>query len=110
MRFTVALTIAVAALFSTATARAAVVYERGLSRVSVWIANDDGSGARKLVSGGQEPHLAPDGSAVVYIAHADRNDTERRDTRGTAGHWKLLLKPIRYGAFAWSPDSRYIAA
>jgi Tol biopolymer transport system component len=105
-----ALAVAFATLLLVTPARAAVVYERGASKPAIWIANDDGSGARRLVSSGLQPHLAPDGTAVVYIAHGDREATELREIPAAGGASKLLVKRIRYGAFAWSPDGRYIAA
>jgi hypothetical protein len=57
-----------AVLIPTASAQASIVYARGTAHRSVWIANDDGSGARKLVAAGDAPHISPDGLAVIYTA------------------------------------------
>jgi Tol biopolymer transport system component len=105
----VALLAVVAFLVAAAPARADVVYVRGLSKLSVYIAGDDGHGARRLITGDQ-PRLAPDGTAVVFVANAAAGSPELREIPAAGGKSKLLLKPWRFGAFAWSPDGRYIAA
>jgi Tol biopolymer transport system component len=76
----------------------------------VWIANDDGSGARKLASEGDTPHISPDGQAVVYVAGESGDRPQLREVPAAGGASKLLLAPVRYGVFAWSSDGRYVAA
>src|SRR5690349_7032291 len=100
----------VAALLPAVPAHASIVYVRGSAHTSVWIAGDDGSGARKLVSGGEEPRIAPDGSAVIYTAGANGSRPQLREIPAAGGASKLLLAPVRFGTLAWSPDSRYVAA
>jgi Tol biopolymer transport system component len=86
------------------------VYARGGEHTSVWIAGDDGSGARKLVSDGQDPRISPDGTAVIYTIEGDAGHPQLREIPAAGGASKLLLAPVRFGVLAWSPDSRYIAA
>src|SRR3954470_7514625 len=100
----------VAVLGSTAPAHASIVYARGIAHRSVWIANDDGSGARKLVSEGDEPHISPDGQAVIYTAGESGSRPQLREIPAAGGASKLLLAPVRFGTFAWSSDGRYVAA
>jgi hypothetical protein len=99
-----------AVLIPTAPAQASTVYARGTAHRSVWIANDDGSGARKLVSQGDTPHISPDGQAVVYTARGSGSRPQLREIPAAGGASKLLLAPVRFGAFAWSSDGRYVAA
>lgn len=99
-----------AVLLPAAPAHASIVYARGGLHRSVWIANDDGSAARKLVAGGEEPRISPDGRAVVYTVEGDGNRPQLREIPAAGGASKLLLAPVRFGTLAWSPDSRYVAA
>src|ERR1700749_4632563 len=99
-----------AALVSTAPAQASIVYARGTAHRSVWIADDDGSGAHKLVAEGDAPHLSPDGQAVGYTAGEAGSRPQLREVPAAGGASKLLLAPVRYGPFAWSSDGRYVAA
>jgi hypothetical protein len=100
----------VAVLLPTAPAQASIVYARGTAHRSVWIANDDGSGARKLVAEGDSPHISPDGQAVVYTAGESGSRPQLREIPAAGGASKLLLAPVRFGTFAWSSDGRYVAA
>jgi Tol biopolymer transport system component len=100
----------IAALVPSAPAHASIVYARGIAHRSVWIANDDGSGARKLVAQGDDPHISPDGQAVIYTVGEDAGRPQLREIPAAGGASKLLLAPVRFGAFAWSPDGRYVAA
>src|SRR4051812_36666777 len=99
-----------AALVPAVPAHASIVYARGTAHRSVWIVNDDGSGARRLVSQGDTPHISPDGQAVVYTAGGSGSRPQLREIPAAGGASKLLLAPVRFGAFAWSPDGRYVAA
>src|SRR3954470_6120840 len=99
-----------AVLIPTASAQASIVYARGIAHRSVWIANDDGSGARKLVSEGDEPPLSPDGLAVIYTAGESGSRPQLREIPAAGGASKLVLAPVRFGVFAWSSDGRYVAA
>jgi Tol biopolymer transport system component len=100
---------AITALAAPALAHATLVYQKGVNTTSIYVAQDDGSGARKLVSGAL-PHISPDGQTVAYIANIDGDNPELREIPAAGGLPRVLLKPWRYGVFAWSPDGRYIAA
>jgi Tol biopolymer transport system component len=104
-----ALLVLLAALFAAPPANAAIVYERGVNKRSVYIANDDGTGARRLVSGGDAPHLSPDGQTVIYTANAD-SDPELREIPAAGGESKLLLSQAQYGSFDWSADGRWVVS
>jgi WD40 repeat protein len=94
-------------------ARATLVFDREPLEPAVWVANDDGSGARKLAAGSQ-PRIAPDGKTVAYLHVASGKDVGGLDLMtipvdGSAAprvlvrHWNGVL------TFAWSPDSKTIA-
>ncbi len=55
---------------------------------AVWIAGDDGSGARRLASG-YEPHIAPGGATVVY---RDRTGTRVYAIPAVGGPRRRLLR------------------
>ncbi len=100
--------IALALLFAAAPAQASIVYEKGISHRGVYIANDDGSGARRLATGTQA-HLSPDGTAVIYVSGADGDNPQLNEIPAAGGAPKRLLAHETYGPFAWSPDGRYVA-
>jgi len=104
-----ALLVLLAALFAAPPADAAIVYNRGSANRSVYIANDDGSGAHRLAAG-EAPHLSPDGQAVIYVTDASTGEPELHEIPAGGGADKLLMKPFQFGSFAWSADGRYVAA
>jgi Tol biopolymer transport system component len=97
--------------FLPASAHATLVFERGFSSPAVWVANDDGTGERRLASGSM-PRISPDGSTVAYSVTPP----------GSEYRPNLVVAPVSGGAartlasgwrnpyaFAWSPDSKRIA-
>ena len=100
--------IALTLFFVAAPAQASIVYEKGTAKRGIYTANDDGSGARRLAAGTQA-HLSPDGTAVIYVAGADGDDPQLDEIPVAGGEPKRLLSHVIYGAFAWSPDGRYVA-
>ncbi len=100
--------VAIVLFFVAAPAQASIVYEKGTANRGIYIANDDGSGSRRLATGTQA-HLSPDGTAVIYVAGADGDDPQLDELPVAGGAPKLLLSHVIYGAFAWSPDGRYVA-
>jgi Tol biopolymer transport system component len=95
-----------------AQASATLVYSKNPNHASVWIAADDGSGARRLASG-SAPRISPDGRTVAFMvvgdARAYRPDLMVVPVDGSAPP-RLLAKGWRDSfSFAWSPDSRTIA-
>ena len=103
-----AILVLLASLFAAPPANAAIVYTRGTASRSVYIANDDGTGSRKLVAG-ESPHISPDGQAVIYVANFSEAQPELREIPAAGGESKLLVKPYQFGSFAWSADGRYVA-
>jgi hypothetical protein len=104
-------TLAIAAALP-APAHATLVYSKNPSHSSVWVANDDGSSARRLASG-SAPKVSPDGLTVAYMVIGNEK-TYRPDIMvvpadGSAPP-RLLAKGWRDSfSFAWSPDSKTIA-
>ena len=102
------LSLLVALLLPTA-AGATMVFESGNLKRAVWVAEDDGANPHKLVKG-NAPHIAPDGTAVVYIADIAENDTKLNEIPIDGGTPETLLHRWQYGTFDWSDDGRYIVA
>lgn len=92
-----------------AAAQATLTYVRNPLNPQVFVANDDGSGAVK-VGPGRAPHVAPNGEAVVYLREGPKNAQEMK-LAPVAGPTRTLMTGWRESAnFAWSPDSKTIAA
>jgi Tol biopolymer transport system component len=104
------LTVAIVAI-SAAPAHALLVYDSGASNPSVWAANDDGSGARRLASGSY-PKLSPDGKLVAYMVTAKtgsfRPDLMVVPSDGSEPPRLLAAGWRDPSTFSWSPDSRTI--
>ncbi len=107
-----ALAAAAALLALPAAAQATLVFSRNLTHPTIWIANDNGSGA-KLLAHGSGPKISPDGQTVAYYrtqkAHGYRAElvvvgSDGKGTRLLLANWS---EPF---VFAWSPDSSTIAA
>jgi len=106
------ITLTLALLVEPRAAKATLVFVRGISKPSVWVAGNDGSGARRLLSG-STPRISPDGQEVIYA------------TVPTGGSYNpsLMVAPVDGGSpprrlatgwrnsftFAWSPDSQMVA-
>ncbi|MFN8202429.1 MAG: hypothetical protein U0S48_07690 [Solirubrobacteraceae bacterium] len=100
---------ALAALLVLAPAASATLtYQAGVVRSTVWVANDDGSGAHKLAAG-RNPSISPNGQAVAYGNRFSRATPVLRLIPTAGGTPRTILTNWRYGPFAWSPDSRFIA-
>ena len=101
----------VAAGLLAAPAQATLVYDTGLTRPHVWSAHDDGSGAR-LLAGGSDPRISPDGTLVAYEVETKgfRPDLRIVPADGSAPPRTLARSWRETDTFAWSPDSRMIAA
>jgi Tol biopolymer transport system component len=109
MRAAIAVLALLAALAFAATAHASLVYESATSAHAVYIADDDGANARKLVAGGSVPHLSADGQTVIYTAGSDGSNPQLREIPAAGGASRTLATRVRFGTFAWSPDGRYVA-
>jgi Tol biopolymer transport system component len=98
-----------ASLAAAAPARATIVFERNPFRPAIYTAGDDGSNRVRLTDG-ELPKISPDGTTVAY------ETPYRGSTRPTlqvipavGGASRRLLNPVWF-SYAFSPDSRTIAA
>jgi Tol biopolymer transport system component len=102
--------VAVAAVLP-AQAGATLVYSKNPNHSSVWVANDDGSGARRLASG-SSPKISPDGAIVVYSVVGNPK-TYRPDLMVVPADGSAPPRVLARGwrdsfTFGWRPDSRTI--
>jgi Tol biopolymer transport system component len=105
----------VAALFVAvpATAQATLVFTRQPLNPVVWAAEDDGSGAHRLVAG-NNPHVSPDGK-IVALLHQGNGPTAEPEmvmapANASAPPTTLVSDWRDPSTFAWSPDSKSVAA
>jgi Tol biopolymer transport system component len=105
-----ALAVAAGCLLVPASSQATLVFTRNPLHPAVYVANDNGSAARKVGSG-SNPHVSPDGQTVAFYRFGQGNKPA-----------ELMVAPAAGGAprklasgwqdpfvFAWSPDSKTIA-
>lgn len=99
-----------ALLVLPAAASATLAYVKNPFRTAVFIADDDGSGARK-VAAGRSPHVAPSGEWVAYLHEGPKFAQELKLAPVSGGAGKTLMTNFRESSqLAWSPDSKTIAA
>ncbi|HYH53813.1 MAG TPA: hypothetical protein VD761_06755 [Solirubrobacterales bacterium] len=92
-----------------ALAGATLSYVKNPFNGQVFVAGDDGSGARKL-GPGRTPHVSPDGTAVAYLREGAKNAQELQLAPVAGGPTRTLMVGWRESStFAWSPDSKTIA-
>lgn len=96
---------AAVALAVPATGGAAIVYQRAPgAQKSMYIANDDGSGARRLPGSGLSPVVSPDGTKVAYQAFTLRGDGRLQILSVASG--SVVASPQLCNSVpVWSPDS-----
>lgn len=101
----------VAALLALpAGASATLAYVKNPFNATVFVANDDGSGARK-VEAGNNPHVAPNGLSVAYLHEGAKNAQELKIAPATGGPGKTVMTNLREAFYVtWSPDSKTLAA
>ncbi|HYQ78462.1 MAG TPA: hypothetical protein VEP91_05045 [Solirubrobacterales bacterium] len=93
-----------------AAAGATLAYVKNPFNATVYVANDDGSGARKVETG-HNPRVAPDGLSVAYLHEGPKFAQELKLAPVTGGPGKTLMKNVREASYVtWSPDSKTIAA
>ena len=91
-------------------ASATLSYVKDPFKTMIFVANDDGSGARK-VEKGHNPKVAPDGGSVAYLYEGPKNAQELKLAPATGGPGKTLMTNFREASdLVWSPDSKTIAA
>jgi Tol biopolymer transport system component len=96
-------------LLSLAPSGATLTYVRGELNPRVFVAEDDGSGAVK-VGKGRTPRVSPDGQSVAYLREGTKNAQELKLTPAAGPTRTLLVGWRESSTFAWSPDSKTIAA
>ena len=98
------------ALALPAAASANIAFVRGFATQTVYTANDNGSGVKKVAKGA-DPHISPDGASLVYFAEGPAHSTEMKLATVGGGAGKTLMKgwqePFN---LAFSPDSEFILA
>ncbi len=93
-----------------ATAGATLSYVKNPFNATVFVADDDGSGARKIETG-HNPHVAPDGLSVAYLHEGAKRAQELKVAPATGGVGTTLMTNLREAFYVtWSPDSKTIAA
>jgi Tol biopolymer transport system component len=91
-------------------AGATLSYVKNPFNSTVFVANDDGSGAKK-VEAGHNPRVAPSGLSVAYLHEGPKNAQELKIAPATGGLGRTLMTNLREAFYVtWSPDSKTIAA
>jgi Tol biopolymer transport system component len=99
-----------AMLVLPAAAGATLSYVKNPFNATVFVANDDGSGARKVETG-HNPHVAPSGLSVAYLHEGPKGAQELKLAPVTGGAGTTLVTNVREAFYVtWSPDSKTIAA
>jgi len=103
--------LAVAALLALpAAANATLSYTKGIQKPRVYVAEDNGSGARQ-VGVGRNSHVSPNGEWVAYERESSSGTSELRLYQVDIHKSRRLLNPWAESfVFAWSPDSTKVAA
>jgi Tol biopolymer transport system component len=103
--------LAIAALLALpAAANATLSYTKGIQKPRVYVAEDNGKGARQ-VGVGRNSHVSPDGEWVAYERESSSGTSELRLYQVDIHKSRRLLNPWAESfVFAWSPDSTKIAA
>lgn len=89
------------------------------TRVEIWSVNTDGTGLRRLLSGGRrwgDPHYSPDGSRILVQAYDELANQGRNSNEFTIRPDGSDLRPLTHAARGefffsgdWSPDGQHIA-
>jgi dipeptidyl aminopeptidase/acylaminoacyl peptidase len=110
LRLIAVLAVIVGSLLVPATSQATLVFTRNPLNPTVYVANDNGSAARRLGSG-SNPRVSPDGQTVVFYRFGKGNKpAELMVTPAASGAPRKLASGWQDPfVFAWSPDSKTIA-
>jgi len=95
-------------------ANATLVYQRGALKPSVFVANDDGTGARKLLSNAGAPRISPDGQMVAALRLSRSGTTSVLLVPAAGGSARTAFTDAGTdGGFVgnptWAPDSTKLA-
>jgi dipeptidyl aminopeptidase/acylaminoacyl peptidase len=102
--------LAIAALLALpAAANATLSYTKGIQKPRVYVAEDNGKGARQ-VGLGRNSRVSPDGEWVAYERESSGGTSELRLYQVDVRKSERLLNPWAESfVFAWSPDSTKVA-
>lgn len=93
-----------------AAASATIAFVRGAASQTVFTANDNGSGVKRVAKGAS-PKISPDGSSLIYYAEGPNHRPEMKLTTVGGGAGKTLMVNWQESFEArWSPDSEFILA
>ncbi|HEX4305367.1 MAG TPA: hypothetical protein VHZ54_04980 [Solirubrobacterales bacterium] len=93
-----------------AVANATLSYTKGIQKPRVYVAEDNGKGARQ-VGIGTNSHVSPNGEWVAYERESSSGTSELRLYQVDIHKSERLLNPWAESfVFAWSPDSTKLAA
>jgi Tol biopolymer transport system component len=110
LRLIVGLAVAATLLLVPASSQATLVFTRNPLGPTVFVANDNGSSARKIGSG-SNPRVSPDGQTIVFYRQGKGNQpADLMVAAATGGPAKKLASGWQNPfVFAWSSDSATIA-
>src|ERR1700744_5705570 len=99
----------VAFLAIPAAANATLTFTKGTTKPKVYIAEDNGKGA-KSIGAGRNSRISPDGATVIYERENNQGSEIRLYPVAAKKSQRMLNPWIESFVFAWSPDSTKIAA
>jgi Tol biopolymer transport system component len=109
LRLPAAVLVLVAFLAIPAAAGATLTFTKGISKPKVYIAEDNGTGA-KSIGAGRNSHISPNGETVVYERETKQGSEMRLYSVPLKKGQRLLNPWTESFVFAWSPDSSMVAA
>jgi WD40 repeat protein len=105
-----ALLVVAALLALPAAADATLAYTKNIFKPHVYVAQDNGKGAREI-GPGLNPHVSPSGELVVFERAGANHTPEMKLYNVATKKTKTIFSPWQESfTIAWSPDSTMIAA
>jgi Tol biopolymer transport system component len=96
-----------------AAAHATLAFVRNPLKPTVWVAADNGSGARR-VAPGSNPRVSPDGQIIAFLNQGNGRSSKPElmlaPANGSAPASRLATAWREVSSFDWSPDAASIAA
>jgi Tol biopolymer transport system component len=106
-----ALATAAFGLAAAPAAHATLVYDKlSGKKPSVWVANDDGTGAHRFASDAELPQISSDGQTIVYVADAAAAHSRLVEVPAAGGTPQTIVNRWTYGTTAFSPDDHWVVA